>query len=299
MRHWWKGPCWIATGRNATRPGFALIAVFWIVMVVGLFAAIVAARTGFDLDRSGWAVAMGRARAAADGAAEEGAFLVIQRIGSGAPALDLTDLADFTLPVDGIPVRMSITDEDGKIDINGAPPELLAVLFEVVGVAAGPAQTIVDRIADFRDPDNLQRLHGAEDPEYGAAGLPAGAKDAPFDTLEELGQVLGPGPEPLAGNPALLNAITPLLTVHAARAQFDPQVSPPVLKSLIREIEARGLGAAVAPSRRRIFSVTATAALPGGAVFSRQATFRITGDARQPLAWMNWRVSDAPVEGNG
>jgi len=194
---------------------------------------------------------------------------------------------------------MSITDEDGKIDINGAPPELLAALFEAVGLKPGEAQAIADRNADFRDPDNLQRPHGAEDPEYGAAGLPAGAKDAPFDTLDELGQVLGVGPEPLARNPALLKAITPLLTVHAARAQFDPQVSPPVLRPLVREIEARGLGTAVAPSRHRIFSVTATANLPNGAVFSRQATFRITGDARQPVAWMNWRVSDAPLEGQG
>ena len=69
---------------HAARPGFALIAVFWIVMVVGLFAAIVASRTGFDLDRSGWALGMGKARAAADGAVEEAAFQLVGRIGAGA-----------------------------------------------------------------------------------------------------------------------------------------------------------------------------------------------------------------------
>jgi general secretion pathway protein K len=278
------------------RPGFALIAVFWIVMVVGLFAAIVAARTHFDLDRSGWAVAMGRVRAAADGAAEEAAFLVIERIGSRALTVDLTDMADFALQIDGIPVRVSVTDEDGKIDLNGAPPELLALLFEAVGLAAPDAQAIADRIADFRDPDNLQRLRGAEDRDYFATGLPAGAKDAPFDAVEELGQVLGPIGGPLSANPDLLAAVGSLLTVHAARSQFDPEVAPLILKPAVLEIEARGLGTAIAPSRHRIFSVTATASLPVGAVFSRQATFRITGDAKQPVAWMGWRVRDASGE---
>ena len=54
------------------RPGFALIAVFWIIMVVGLFAAIVASRTGYNIERSGWAVDIGRVRAATDGAGSHG-----------------------------------------------------------------------------------------------------------------------------------------------------------------------------------------------------------------------------------
>ena len=178
------------------RPGFALIAVFWIVMVVGLFAAIVASRTGFDLDRGGWALGMGKARAAADGAVEEAAFQLVGRISAGAPVLDLRDLADFEVRIGDVPVRVSVEDEDGKIDLNGAQPELLAVLIQAVmrenkGLAAEDAVTLSERIADFRDIDNLRRLHGAEDPEYLAAGLAAGAKDAAFDTVANWGRCLG------------------------------------------------------------------------------------------------------------
>jgi general secretion pathway protein K len=269
------------------RPGFALIAVFWIVMVVGLFTAIVASRTGFDLDRSGWALGMGKARAAADGAVEEAAFQLLSRIGAGTPVPDLRDLADFEIQIGDVPVRVSIEDEDGKIDLNGAQPELLALLLEAVirenkELAGQDAVTLSERIADFRDIDNLRRLHGAEDPEYLAAGLAAGAKDAAFDSVGELGQVLGMPP-------ALVEAVTPFVTVYNGRSQFDPEAGPLPLKALTLGIDGAGLAISVAPSRRRVFSVRATAALPNGVVFERQAALRISGDARQPVTWIGWR----------
>jgi len=269
------------------RPGLALIAVFWIVMVVGLFAAVVASRTTFDLDRSGWAVGMGKARAAADGAVEEAAFQLVGRISSGAPVLNLSDLADFEIRIDDVPVRVIVEDEDGKIDLNGAQPELLAVLLEAVmrankGLATEDAVTLSERIADFRDIDNLRRLHGAEDPEYLAAGRNAGSKDAPFDSVGELGQVLGM-------TPALVEAVTPFVTVHNGRSQFDPESGPLPLKALALSVEGAGLATSVAPSRHRIFTIRAVAGLPNGVVFERQAALRISGDARQPATWVGWR----------
>jgi general secretion pathway protein K len=271
------------------RPGFALIAVFWIVMVVGLFAAIAASRTGFDIDRSGWALGMGRARAAADGAVEEAAFQLIGRI-AAAPMLDLLDLQDlagFEISIGDVPVYVAVEDEDGKIDLNGAQPDLLAVLIQAIlrenkGLATDDAATLADRIADFRDIDNLRRLHGAEDREYLAAGLAAGAKDAPFDSVSELGQVLGM-------TPGLVEAVTRFVTVYNGRSQFDPEAGPPALKALAVSIEGAGLAASIAPSRHRVFSVRATAALPNGVVFTRQAALRVSGDARQPVTWIGWR----------
>ena len=91
-----------------------------------------------------------------------------------------------------------------------------AVMRENKELAAEDAVTLSERIADFRDIDNLRRLHGAEDPEYLAAGLAAGAKDAAFDTVGELGQVLGM-------TPALAEAVTPFVTVYNGRSQFDPE----------------------------------------------------------------------------
>jgi general secretion pathway protein K len=112
----------------------------------------------------------------------------------------------------------------------------------------------------------------------------AGAKDGAIDTVGELGQVLGMTPE-------LVAAAAPFVTVHSGRAQFDPTVAPPGLKMLGDTVEATGLVSSVAPTRRRMFSVAARAALPNGISFRRVAAFRITGDARQPVAWFGWRSS--------
>jgi general secretion pathway protein K len=272
------------------RPGFALIAVFWIIMVVGLFAAIVASRTGYNIERSGWAVDIGRVRAATDGAVEEAAFELIGRLGSGAPVTNLTDLAQFEIVIDDIRVLVTLEDEDGKIDLNGAQPELLAALLDVVlqrdpKLAVDDSLTLSERIADFRDIDNLRRLHGAEDPEYNAEGLAAGAKDAAFDTVGELTQVLGI-------TTGLAAAVEPYVTVYSGRSQFDPDAGSLELKPMIDAINAAGLTSSVAPSRRRVFSVTASAALPNGVAFTRSAGFRITGNAAQPVAWVGWRPAD-------
>ena len=53
------------------------------------------------------------------------------------------------------------------------------------------AAALVDAIVDFRDEDDLHCLQGAEDRDYADAGLPRGAKDAAFEAVEELQQVLG------------------------------------------------------------------------------------------------------------
>jgi general secretion pathway protein K len=68
-----------------------------------------------------------------------------------------------------------------------------------VGFDPDQAESLADAIADFRDADNLKHLRGAEEPEYRAAGLAWGPKNAPFQTVEELQQVLGAQPRSTIG----------------------------------------------------------------------------------------------------
>jgi len=112
----------------------------------------------------------------------------------------------------GMPVDVRVVDEQGKVDINAADPGLLAGLFRAVAVPADQATRLASAMVDWRDADQLtQPQGGAEDPEYASAGLPYGAKDAPFETIAEAEQVLGM-------TPAIYARVAPYLTVFTGNA---------------------------------------------------------------------------------
>lgn len=119
----------------------------------------------------------------------------------------------------GADVRVRIVDESGKVDLNRADAVLLAALLRGAGAAPERVGALAAAILDWRDADNLTQPGGdAEDPGYAAAGLPYGAKDAPFESVAELEQVLGMTPEVYA-------RLAPLATVYGGtvpRREFAP-----------------------------------------------------------------------------
>jgi len=110
--------------------------------------------------------------------------------------------------------KFSLADESGKININTLSDSsgiILNNLLVNLGVEKETADTIVDSILDWKDADNLTRLHGAEDDYYMSLPNPYKAKNANFDTLGELLLVKGITPEILYGSgekPGLINFIT-------------------------------------------------------------------------------------------
>ncbi|MBI5212971.1 MAG: general secretion pathway protein GspK [Nitrospirae bacterium] len=93
-----------------------------------------------------------------------------------------------------------IIDEDRKININAATPEQLRHIFKNSGAEDSELDTIIDSILDWRDPDNLHRLNGAEEDYYQSLPKPYSCKDGYFDTVEELLMVKGVKPEMLFGS---------------------------------------------------------------------------------------------------
>jgi general secretion pathway protein K len=131
-------------------------------------------------------------------------------------------LADGTVtevPIGETTARLSILDVSGLIDLNRAQDELLQGLFESVGVEPKDAVKLVSAMVDFRDPDDERRDDGAEDRDYEAAGLGHGAKDAPFESVDELMQVIGMMPD-------IFEAVRPAITVHSRRPGINPLFAP-------------------------------------------------------------------------
>ena len=115
----------------------------------------------------------------------------------------------------GHDVQVRIIDETGKVDLNQADVPLLSRLMQVLGEPPDASDALAAAIVDWRDADDLsQPVGGAEDGDYAAAGRPYGAKDAPFETIAELEQVLGMTPD-------LYARLEPFLTLYSGRGQPD------------------------------------------------------------------------------
>lgn len=95
----------------------------------------------------------------------------------------------------------NIEDEERKLNINMISRQIIISLLAVSGVDDQKIRdTIADSIIDWRDPDHNHLLNGAEDDYYQTLDPPYEAKDAEFDTLEELLLVKGMTKEILYGS---------------------------------------------------------------------------------------------------
>ena len=118
-----------------------------------------------------------------------------------------------------------ITDETAKVDINTVSEVVLKNLFLNLGVQAEEVDTIVDSIMDWKDPDDLHRLHGVESDYYMSLPNPYKARDANFETLEELLLVKGMTPEILYGTNEKKGAID-FLTLYSKQGEININSAP-------------------------------------------------------------------------
>ncbi len=120
---------------------------------------------------------------------------------------------------------VSIVDESGKVDINSASDVLLKNLLLTIGIPEEEADTIVDSMMDWKDPDDLHRLHGAENDYYMSLQNPYKAKNARFDSLEELLLVKGVTSDILYGSKDR-KGIIDFLTVHTKKNRININAAP-------------------------------------------------------------------------
>ena len=122
---------------------------------------------------------------------------------------------------------ISVRDEAARVDLNKAPPELIAGIFQQVGVSAENARMYAARIVDWRDADDdISPNGGAERGAYRSAGRIDGPRNGPFLHVAELALVLGIPPRAAA-------AVAPYVTVASGRDKINPLLAdPPVLKAI-------------------------------------------------------------------
>jgi general secretion pathway protein K len=99
------------------------------------------------------------------------------------------------LAVPGGEIRLRAESLSGRVNLNRAGPALLRMVLESLDLEEETLSIVVDSILDWRDPDNLRRLHGAESAYYQSLSEPYFAKNGDFDAVEELLMIRGVTPE--------------------------------------------------------------------------------------------------------
>ena len=113
-------------------------------------------------------------------------------------------------------IRVMISSEAGKVDINHAKSDILRGLFKNTPLEENEVDALVFAIEDWRDSDNSPHPQGgAEKNEYQQAGLSYQPANKAFETLPELQLVLGM-------NADLYRQIEPLITVYSKNDQINP-----------------------------------------------------------------------------
>ncbi len=177
--------------------GTALVTVLWVVAVISIVSFTLAASVRVEVDSTSDSFDSERAFYMAKGAAET----VFSSVSTN------TDVATEHSPIrlekgeyifrfDGGEARVRKESEGSQIDINTASDRLLASLFDSVGVSQETRNRLVDSVLDWRDPDDIQHLYGAEIGDYTQVSdtdrLP---RNAPFASRDELLLVKNMTPE--------------------------------------------------------------------------------------------------------
>ena len=211
-----RAQCAIGPARRH-QEGIALIIVLWITTLLMLIASsfIYAMRTDINIVTN--SLARARLEAATDAAVQRGIFEMLKP--PQLPNRWTTDGVATPWNYQGIAVEVTMTDESGKIDINTASDALMRGLFASQGMKDEEAAAITDAILDWRDPDSLKRLRGAEEAEYLAAGYTYKPANAAFQSNEELRLVIGMTPE-------LFDKVAPLITIYSRQPGINASIAP-------------------------------------------------------------------------
>ena len=283
--------------------GIALVMVLWILLLVTISTSAYTLMARMDVLEAHTVLWTTRARLAAEA-------------GMNLAVLALRDPDEFTRWVpDGRPyellfqdavLEIKVTDERGKLDINGITEPALQQLFLNNELDADEANYLAAAIKDWNDRDELERPNGAEEESYLAAGLSVGPGNRSFVMVEELLQVLGMSWE-------LFQKIEPGLTVYSEAAAPDPAYAPVeallalpdmTLDDALNFVAERnsqdatgGVGTALpngqiamARGRGLTYSIEAKATLPNGVWDQVEATIRLGGNPDgRPFRILRWR----------
>jgi general secretion pathway protein K len=193
-------------------------------------------------------------------------------------------------------VEVTLEREGGRIDLNTAEPKYLVAAFVAMGKTENEARTAAARIRDWMDSNDVASPQGgAERDEYVASGSGYGPRNAPFETPEELRQVLGLH--------AVTDAQLDVFTVYSQQTEpFAADAPEGVRNALMWLARSAGEGGAIVMPLEAPLSESDAPVSYAGSVIRLRACLaderkapcrmtvqRATGSSRLPFQVFAWR----------
>ncbi len=253
----------------------ALVVVLWLVVLLSVMAAGHTKNVRTDTLLASRQLEAAAARGLAEAGINHAVYSMLA--GRKVPI----DGRLFDVTIGDAPVRVSVRDARGLVDLNTADPVLLDALLRAAGVDDRVA--IVAAILDWRDADHLPRLDGAEADTYLAAGLPWSPRTGPFAVVDELRYIPGI-------DASLFARLVPFLTVYSEGAGIDLEFAPP---ALITAMTGREVAAAVRDAssvHSGTFHIHASVAAGAGTLTTIEAVVRLSGSGDERFRVLAWRA---------
>jgi general secretion pathway protein K len=204
--------------RQGSADGFIVVAVLWILAAL----ATLATTYGVYVNATAFSMAGYDVRLQAQELAKAAVELAVYKLTENPEAQPVQ--GKFAFRLGNTDVAVDFRSENGRIDLNFAPRQLLVGLFTSLGGPPEAAEDLADRIIAWRTPAS-----GSADSElflYRTAGKSYGPRHAPFQHVNELGLVLSLTPD-------IVDRALPYLTVYSGHSEVNVfNAAPEVLAAL-------------------------------------------------------------------
>jgi general secretion pathway protein K len=255
--------------------GFALLIVLWTMALLALLVAqfTTTGRTEVQMSQNQ------RANAVTEAAADGALYEAIMRLVEGAW---MPDARPRVIRVGDAAVEVRIRNQARKVNPNTAPVPVIQALLANVGVDSGKAAALARAIVDWHSNGAQSLSGGTKLAQYQAAGLPYGPANQLFDSVDDVGMVVGM-------TPAVMARIRPFLSIYR---EGDPQ-APNELPVTPEEASLSTGDPWYFGSSGRVMVVMIDAAAVGakGGRFTRQAVVRLRAEAsldQAPFQILTW-----------
>lgn len=227
-----RAPVWQKKAFSPFVPqrGIALFMVIWILAILMVIVLSFSYMSRAETDAALSFRNLSEHKLLAEAGVERGLMEIIYRK-HNPETIDTDDEAwkmdgrAYEMETDNGNYTIRIIDESGKVDINKTSALILKDMLFDFGLDEEEVDTIVDSILDWRDADDLYRLHGAESDYYLSLPEPYEAKNANFESVEELILVKGITPELLYGSEEQ-RGIIDFLTVNSRTGKININAAP-------------------------------------------------------------------------